>query len=79
MVRELPRIGPGMVDLHIKIQVAIVYRRDSYYCIEFMKFSDLVSCFIVLHQVYNVLYLANVGADLTSAIYTLQCHGRRSN
>ncbi len=60
---ELQSIGPKIVDLRIKNQVAILYSRDSYYGIEFMKFSDRVNYSTVLHQLYNVLYHANVGVD----------------
>lgn len=60
---ELQRIGPEIVDLHLKNQVAILYSRDSYFGIEFMKFSDHANYSTVLHQMYNVLYHANVGVD----------------
>jgi beta-galactosidase len=60
---ELQRIGPKIVDLHIKNQVAILYSRDSYYGIEFMKFSDRANYATVLRQMYKVLYHANVGVD----------------
>jgi len=60
---ELQRIGPEIADLHIKNQVAILYSSDSYYGIEFMKFSDHVNYMTVLRQMYNVLYHSNVGVD----------------
>ena len=60
---ELQRIGPEIVDLRIKNQVAILYSRDSYFGIEFMKFSDRVNYATILHQMYNVLYHANIGVD----------------
>ena len=60
---ELQRIGPQIADLHIKNQVALLYSRDSYYGIEFMKFSDRDNYFTVLHQMYDALYHANVGVD----------------
>lgn len=60
---ELQRIGPKIADLHIKNQVAILYSRDSYYGIEFMKFSDDVNYMTILHQMYNALYHANLGVD----------------
>jgi len=60
---ELQRIGPEIVDLHIKNQVAILYSRDSYFGIEFMKFSDRANYSTILRQVYKVLYHANVGVD----------------
>jgi beta-galactosidase len=60
---ELQRIGPEIVDLRIKNRVAILYSRDSYYGIEFMKFSDRVNYSTILRQMYDVLYRANVGVD----------------
>jgi beta-galactosidase len=60
---ELQRIGPEIADLHIKNQVAILYSSDSYYGIEFMKFSDHDNYMTVLQQMYNALYHANVGVD----------------
>ena len=60
---ELQRIGPEIADLQIKNQVAILYSSDSYYGIEFMKFSDHDNYMTVLHQMYNALYHANVGVD----------------
>jgi beta-galactosidase len=61
--QELRRIGPEIADLHIKNQVAILYSRDSYYGIEFMKFSDRVNYFSVLRLLYKALYRANIGVD----------------
>jgi beta-galactosidase len=63
VAHELQRIGPQIVGLHIKNQVAILYSRDSYYGIEFMKFSDRVNYATILHQMYNVLFHANIGVD----------------
>jgi beta-galactosidase len=60
---ELRRIGPEIVDLRIKNQVAILFSRDSHYGIEFMKFSDRTNYMSVLRQMYEVLYHANVGVD----------------
>lgn len=60
---ELQRIGPKIADLRIKNQVAILYSRDSYYGIEFMKFSDRVNYATILHQMYHVLYHSNFGVD----------------
>ena len=60
---ELQRIGPEIVGLQIKNQVAILYSRDSLYGIEFMKFSDKANYTSVLHQMYSALYHANVGVD----------------
>jgi beta-galactosidase len=60
---ELQRIGPEIADLHIKNQVAILYSRDSANGIDYMKFSDKVNYFTILHQMYDLLYRANVGVD----------------
>lgn len=60
---ELHRIGPEIASLKIKNDVAILYSRDSYYGIEFMKFSDRVDYSTILHQMYKALYQANVGVD----------------
>ena len=60
---ELQRIGPEIVDLQRKTQVAILHSDDSYYGIEFMKFSDRVNYRTIEQQMYRVLYRANVGVD----------------
>jgi beta-galactosidase len=60
---ELQRIGPEIVDLHIKNHVAILYSRDSLYGVEFMKFSDHINYSTILHQMYSALYHANMGVD----------------
>jgi len=60
---ELEKIGPEIVDLQRKNQVAILYSDDSYYGIEFMKFSDRVNYRTILRQMYSALYHANIGVD----------------
>jgi beta-galactosidase len=60
---ELQRIGPEIVNIQRKNQVAILYSDDSYYGIEFMKFSDRVNYRTILRQMYSALYRLNVGAD----------------
>jgi len=60
---ELQRIGPEIVDFQSKNQVAILYSNDSYYGIEFMKFSDHVNYRTILDQMYGMLYRENVGVD----------------
>jgi len=60
---ELRRIGPQIVDYKRTNQVAILYSNDSYYGIEFMKFSDRVNYRTILRQMYHALYLNNVGVD----------------
>jgi beta-galactosidase len=60
---ELQRIGPEIVDIQRKNQVAILYSNDSSYGIDFMKFSDHANYRTILRQMYEVLYRANVGVD----------------
>lgn len=60
---ELQRIGPQIVDLRRKNQVAILYSDDSYYGIEFMKFSDQTDYRTILRQMYSALYHENLGVD----------------
>jgi beta-galactosidase len=60
---ELQRIGPEIVNMERKNQVAILYSNDSSYGIEFMKFSDHVSYRTIMHQMYGALYRANIGVD----------------
>jgi len=60
---ELQRIGPEIVDLTPTNKVAILYSNDSYYGIEFMKFSDTANYRSVMRQMYNALYRGNVGVD----------------
>ena len=60
---ELQRIGPEIVDLRRKNDVAILFSRDSYYGIEFMKFSDHTNYRTILNQMYRTLYQANIGVD----------------
>jgi len=60
---ELEKIGLEIVDLQRKNQVAILYSDDSYYGIEFMKFSDRENYRTILRQMYSALYHANIGVD----------------
>ena len=60
---ELHRIGPEIANFHRKNDVAILYSRDSYYGIEFMRFSQHEDYQTVLRQMYGALYHSNVGAD----------------
>jgi beta-galactosidase len=60
---ELRRIGPEIADLKVTNQVAILYSSDSYWGIEFMKFSDHQNYRTLLRQMYHVLYKNNVGVD----------------
>lgn len=60
---ELQTIGPEIVDLRRKNQVAILYSDDSYYGIEFMPFSDHSNYRTIMRQMYSSLYRANIGID----------------
>jgi len=60
---ELQRIGPEIVDLKHDNKVAMLYSSDSYYGIEFMKFSDNQNYRTVLDQMYSTLYRKNIGVD----------------
>jgi len=60
---ELRRIGPHIVDLKRTHPVAILYSSDSYWGIEFMKFSDRENYRTQLRQMYHTLYQNNVGVD----------------
>ena len=61
--RELRRIGPHIVDLKQNNKIAILYSNDSYFGIEFMKFSDRVNYRWLMQQMYSSLYRANIGVD----------------
>jgi beta-galactosidase len=60
---ELQRFGSEIVDCKRANKVAILYSDDSYYGIEFMKFSDRVNYSSILKQFYHTLYQANIGVD----------------
>ena len=60
---ELQRVGPHIVDLKRTNKVAILYSNDSYYGIEFMKFSDHANYRSLMQQMYNTLYRENIGVD----------------
>ncbi|HEY4840718.1 MAG TPA: beta-galactosidase [Terriglobales bacterium] len=60
---ELQRVGPHIVDLKRTNKVAILYSNDSYYGIEFMKFSDHANYRSLMQQMYNTLYWENIGVD----------------
>jgi beta-galactosidase len=60
---ELQRVGPEIVDFTRNNKVAILYSNDSYYGIEFMKFSDRVNYRTVMSQMYHALYRSNIGVD----------------
>jgi len=63
IAHELQRIGPEIADVKRSSKVAILYSKDSYYGIEFMKFSDKVNYRTILRQMYETLYRQNVAVD----------------
>jgi beta-galactosidase len=70
---ELQKIGPELVDLKIKNQVAILYSVDSANAISFMPYEHTPGGWIpgkssdsygaLTSQLHRALYQANVGAD----------------
>ena len=63
IAHELQKIGPEIADTQRRNKVAILYSNDSYYGIEFMKFSDRTNYRSILRQMYGVMYRANQGVD----------------
>ncbi|MBV9156970.1 MAG: beta-galactosidase [Acidobacteriaceae bacterium] len=70
---ELQKIGPRLVNLQIKNQVAILYSVDSMNALEFMPFTSsgpqwsfapaMADYSSLIHQFHRVLYDANTGVD----------------
>ena len=70
---ELAKIGPHLVNLKIRNQVAILYSVDSANAIDFMPFTHDSGAMwragqgpdysALVHQFHEILYRANVGAD----------------
>jgi beta-galactosidase len=71
---ELKKIGPQLVNLKIKNDVAILYSVDSANALDFMPFASeprqgwamgrtLADYSSVVHQLHRALFNANVGAD----------------
>lgn len=70
---ELERIGPQIVDMQLKNQVAILWSRDSMNAINFMPFTSsgpqwsfappVAGYSSLVRQFHNALYSLNVGAD----------------
>jgi beta-galactosidase len=67
VAHELQKIGPRLVNLGKRSQVAIVYSQDSYHGIQFMPFDDKVNYMTVLHQLYDSLYRLNAQVDFVMA------------
>jgi len=71
---ELQKIGPQLVNLKIKNDVAILYSVDSYNALDFMPFAlgsaaqwrmgpQVADYATVAHQLHRAFYNANVGTD----------------
>lgn len=60
---ELREIGPRLVNLKKRNQVAILYSIDSFHGIQYMPFDDRVNYQTVLYQMYGALYRLNAGVD----------------
>jgi beta-galactosidase len=60
---ELKEIGPRLVNLKKKNEVALLYSNDSYHGIQYMPFDDRTNYLTILHQMYGALYRSNVGVD----------------
>ena len=70
---ELQKIGPHLVGLKIKNDVAILYSRDSYNGIAFMPFTELgpqwsfsgptADYRSLVEQIHRSLYKLNIGSD----------------
>ena len=73
IAHELQKVGPEIVNLQIRNQVAILYSVDSSNAISFMPFERQELGWVpgkaagsynaILSQLHRSLYLANVGAD----------------
>jgi beta-galactosidase len=66
VAHELQKIGPRLVNLKKKNEVAIFYSVDSYWGIKFMPFSEKTDYMTVLNQFYAALYRLNVGIDFVN-------------
>jgi beta-galactosidase len=56
IAHELQKIVPEIADTQRRNKVAILYSNDSYYGIEFMKFSDRANYRSIPRQMYGVMY-----------------------
>lgn len=61
---ELKKVGPQLVNLRKKNEVAILFSADSANAISYMPFSDRVDYMTVLRQMYDALYDLNVEPDI---------------
>jgi len=73
---ELKKVGPELVNLKIKNDVAILYSVDSQNALDFMPFADRgpqwafghpkVDYLALVHQLHNTLYKLNTGVDFVT-------------
>ncbi len=66
VAQELKKIGPRLVNLQRRNEVAILYSIDSFHGIQFMPFSDKVNYMNILRQFHQVLYQLNAGVDFVT-------------
>jgi len=66
VAHELQQIGPRLVNLQKKNDVAILYSIDSYHGIRFMPFADRTDYMTLLQQLHRTLYGMNVGVDFVT-------------
>jgi len=66
VAHELQKIGPRLVNLQKKNDVAIFYSIDSYHGIKFMPFADQTDYLTLVRQLHQALYRMNVGADFVT-------------
>jgi beta-galactosidase len=60
---EWKRLGPKLVNLAVKNDVAIHYSVDSFHGLEYMPIDQRVNYMTVLYQMHKALYELNVGTD----------------
>jgi beta-galactosidase len=66
VAHELQKIGPRLVNLQKKNDVAILYSIDSYHGIKSMPFSDQTDYMTLVRQLHKALYQMNVGVDFVT-------------
>lgn len=66
VAHELQKIGPRLVNLQKKNDVAIFYSIDSYHGIRFMPFADKADYMTLVRQFHHALYRMNVGVDFVT-------------
>jgi beta-galactosidase len=63
IAQELKKIGPELVNLKKRNEVAILFSLDSLHGLSFMPFDDNVNYMSVLSRLYEALYKLRVEAD----------------